>query len=323
MAFYDIFNGDADGICALHQLRLVQPRDSVLITGVKRDIALVGYVRAQPGDELTILDIALTANRPALMDALEAGARCQYFDHHFAGDIPVHSRLETHIEPASDVCTSLIVNAYLGGPFPAWAAVAAFGDNLPRQAMNAAASLGLTCDELTLLRELGECINYNAYGDSPEDLHFHPAELYRRLRPYSDPREFVARDSAFGMLREGYRTDLAQASQVASALETPTHYLVVLPETPWARRVHGVLANCLAASHPSRAHAVLIRRGTTYRVSVRAPVGQPSGAGELCSLFASGGGRSGAAGINALPVTEFSDFQRAFETAFGPTATGP
>ncbi len=324
MAFYDIFNGDADGICALHQLRLVQPRDSVLVTGVKRDIALVARVRAQPGDELTILDIALTANRHALIDALEAGARCQYFDHHFAADIPVHSRLETHIEPESDVCTSLIVNAYLGGPFPAWAAVAAFGDNLPSQAMKAATSLCLTCDELTLLRALGECINYNAYGDSLEDLHFHPAELYRRLRPYSDPREFAARDPAFGMLREGYRADLSDANQVESELETPTHYLLVLPDTAWARRIHGVLANRLAVSHPSRAHAILIRRGTTYRVSVRAPTERPSGAGELCSLFASGGGRSGAAGINALPLTEFSNFQRAFAAAFGPSATaGP
>ena len=322
MASYDIFNGDADGICALHQLRLAQPRDSVLITGVKRDIALVGRVLARLGDELTILDISLTANRAALIDALQAGARCLYFDHHVADDIPAHPHLEAHIEPAPGVCTSLIVNAYLGARFRAWAAVAAFGDNLPGQAMQAAAPLGLAPNQLALLRELGECINYNAYGDSPEDLHFHPAELYRRLRPYSDPCEFAERDSAFGTLREGYHADLAQATQVATALDTPTHYLVALPDTPWARRVQGVLANRLAASHPSRAHAVLIRRGMTYRVSVRAPAERPVGAAELCSLFASGGGRSGAAGIDVLPATEFPSFQRAFEAAFGPPATG-
>lgn len=38
---YDIFNGDADGIIALLQLRLADPIDSQLITGVKRDIKLV------------------------------------------------------------------------------------------------------------------------------------------------------------------------------------------------------------------------------------------------------------------------------------------
>ena len=28
---HDAFNGDADGICALHQLRLAEPVDSILI----------------------------------------------------------------------------------------------------------------------------------------------------------------------------------------------------------------------------------------------------------------------------------------------------
>ncbi len=48
--FYDVFNGDADGICALHQLRLSEPRASVLITGVKRDIALVVPLGVAAGD---------------------------------------------------------------------------------------------------------------------------------------------------------------------------------------------------------------------------------------------------------------------------------
>ncbi len=55
---YDIFNGDADGIIALLQLRLADPIDSQLITGVKRDIKLVEKVDVQAGDELTVLDIS-------------------------------------------------------------------------------------------------------------------------------------------------------------------------------------------------------------------------------------------------------------------------
>ena len=40
--YYDVFNGDADGICALHQLRLAEPRPTAeLVTGVKRDIRLL------------------------------------------------------------------------------------------------------------------------------------------------------------------------------------------------------------------------------------------------------------------------------------------
>ncbi|MFA0622220.1 DHH family phosphoesterase, partial [Vibrio sp. 10N.222.49.A4] len=44
---YDVFNGDADGIIALLQLRLSEPRKSVLVTGVKRDIKLVSQVASQ------------------------------------------------------------------------------------------------------------------------------------------------------------------------------------------------------------------------------------------------------------------------------------
>jgi len=51
MRDFDVFNGDADGICALHQLRLAEPRAADLITGVKRDIALLKRVPAGAGDE--------------------------------------------------------------------------------------------------------------------------------------------------------------------------------------------------------------------------------------------------------------------------------
>lgn len=322
MAYYDIFNGDADGICALHQLRLAEPRDSVLVTGVKREIALVGRVHASPGDALTILDVSLAVNRAALLGALDAGARCVYFDHHdAAGDVPVHPRLEAHIDTAPSLCTSLIVDRYLAGRFRAWAVVAAFGDNLSGSAHEAAQALGLRSDELALLRELGECMNYNAYGDEVEDLHFHPAQLYRRLQPYHDPRQFAAQDPAFETLRSGYLDDLARANEIAPELSTPSHYLLSLPDTRWARRVHGALANKLARAHAQRAHAVLARRGETYRVSVRAPAARPLGAARLCSLFATGGGRSEAAGIDVLPAAQLPRFREAFESAFGPSAT--
>ncbi|NIR92296.1 MAG: acetyltransferase, partial [Gammaproteobacteria bacterium] len=53
-----------------------------------------------------------------------------YFDHHFAGDIPQHDGLETHIDIDPNVCTSLLVNQYLNGAYLPWAVTAAFGDNL-------------------------------------------------------------------------------------------------------------------------------------------------------------------------------------------------
>ncbi|HYL17785.1 MAG TPA: acetyltransferase [Burkholderiales bacterium] len=318
MAFYDVFNGDADGICALQQLRLALPRDSELVTGVKRDIALLSRVHAGAGDEVTVLDISLADNRDALLRLLAAGARCVYFDHHFAGDIPAHPSLDAHIRTEPGVCTSLLGDEYLGGRFRAWAVVAAFGDNLPQEAQRAAESLGKTADEVATLRELGECLNYNAYGDEPQDLFFFPAKLYRRLQPYADPLQFAAQDAAFQRLRAGLSEDLEHAATIDPLLDTPTHYVVVMPDLPWGRRVHGPWANRLAVEQPQRAHAVLIEHGVSYRVSVRAPLLRPAGADELCRKFATGGGRSGAGGINRLPRERLNEFVAAFRASFPP-----
>src|SRR6185369_2310415 len=164
MRFYDIFNGDADGLCALHQLRLDQPRAATLITGVKRDIGLLAQIAPTAGDEFTVLDISLDSNRQALLHALEAGARVRYFDHHFAGEIPNHPLLEPHIDVSANTCTSLIVDQYLSGSHRMWAIVAAFGDNLAAQAYAAAAGMGLGSDDIETLKDLGENLNYNAYG---------------------------------------------------------------------------------------------------------------------------------------------------------------
>ena len=54
----DVFNGDADGICALLQLRQDQPTKSQLVTGLKRDIQLLDDVKVQHGDQVTVLDIS-------------------------------------------------------------------------------------------------------------------------------------------------------------------------------------------------------------------------------------------------------------------------
>jgi hypothetical protein len=75
MADIDVFNGDADGICALTQLRNAEPRPSTLITGVKRDIALVMRANVSAGDRLTALDISFDKNRDGVLRALDAGPR--------------------------------------------------------------------------------------------------------------------------------------------------------------------------------------------------------------------------------------------------------
>lgn len=72
---FDIFNGDADGICALHQLRLAQPADAILISGAKREVTLLRHAHAQMRDRVSVLDISLDSNRDSLTALLDRGGR--------------------------------------------------------------------------------------------------------------------------------------------------------------------------------------------------------------------------------------------------------
>jgi hypothetical protein len=295
MRYVDVFNGDADGICALLQLQLGSPRDSELVTGVKRDIDLLRQVQAGAGDRITVLDVAMEKNRADLDRLLAAGASVFYVDHHIPGEIPEHARLQAIINTAPEVCTSLLVNGHLKGAHARWAVVGAFGDNLGESARRLAAQIGLDGEALAAAENLGNYINYNGYGPSIEDLHFPPAELFRRLRPYADPLAFIADDrETFGRLEEGFRGDMGMAAALAPMHESASAAVFLLPDEPWARRVSGVYSNDLVNLHPARAHAVLTEiGGGELLVSVRAPLANRTGADEVCRQFPTGGARAG------------------------------
>ena len=325
MANILVFNGDADGICAAHQLRLAGFVPDQVVTGVKRDIALLERVDAGAGDVVWVADISLDSNRGALKRLLEAGARITWHDHHYAGEIPAHPGLVAHIDTAPEACSSLIVDRLLHGRYRAWAVAAAFGDNLHKAARAAAREGGIAEADDHALRELGELFNYNAYGETEADLHLAPAVLYARIAPYADPREFIAADpQALAGLRACFAGDLARAHALEPAVLCPGlrgARCFLLPDAPWSRRVNGVYANELAREHPAHAHAVLVqghdKNGAPgYMVSLRAPVDRPQGADIVCRQFAGGGGRSRAAGINWLPQGELQRFGEALAAAY-------
>ena len=310
MTVYDVFNGDADGICALLQLRQAEPIESQLITGVKRDIKLLAKVDAVQGDQVNVLDVSMDKNKADVVRLLEAGANIFYCDHHMAGDIPVHPNLAALINPAADVCTSLLINARLQGALSHWAIVGAFGDNLKTSAQALARTTDLSGEQLALLEKLGIYINYNGYGGSLADLHFEPADLYRLLSHYRNPLDFIEDDAVhFNQLENGYQDDMAKAKSADTLRATSTSAAFLLPNEKWARRVSGVYGNDLANQYPDRAHAVLTSRpDDTYLVSVRAPLSNKTDADTLCMEFPTGGGRKAAAGINALPADMLEPF---------------
>jgi len=323
MAMTFVFNGDADGLCALQQLRLAEPNHGgagrpALVTGVKRDIALVERVKGGAGDACTVLDVSLDVNRSGLQALLAAGVAVRYFDHHFAGEIPEHTGLEAHLDTSPNVCTSLLVDRYLEGRFRRWAVVGAFGDSLVVEATALAEQAGLAPDVTKRLQELGVAINYNAYGETIADLHVPPLELAAEMLPYADPADFVARSPTFRRLADGFSDDMERAGQLAPARRVAGAILFLLPDAAWARRASGTLANDLAARHAGDAIAIVSpKSGGGYLVSVRVPRQSPVSAESFCRQFPTGGGRRTAAGINHLPADELDRFTTAFEGRFG------
>ncbi len=319
MIHFDVFNGDADGLCALTQLRNAEPREAELVTGVKRDINLLDRVEAAAGSQVTVLDVSLDKNRASLERVLAAGAQVFYCDHHFAGDIPQNDHLHAVINTAPDVCTSILVNEHLKGAFREWAVVGAFGDNLKSSARSIARPLALDEAKLQRLENLGIYMNYNGYGSQLADLHFEPADLFRLISPYANPFDFMEDGRVhFEKLEQGYKQDMTTAESLAPEYKDSAVAVFMMPDEPWARRVSGVYSNDLANGNPDRAHAVLTSKASgCYLVSVRAPLNNKTGADELCMKFPTGGGRKAAAGINDLPgemLQEFIDTFTAFYT---------
>lgn len=315
---YDIFNGDADGIFALHQYRLVHPQsDAKIITGVKRDIKLLSQLKDVKNSTFTVFDVSLDSNREALTKILSAANNVLYFDHHFAGEIPDVPALTTYISPSAETCTSIIVNGYLDHAYPLWAICGAYGDNLHKRAKDLEATLGLTEEQGKVLMELGELFNYNGYGENLNDLHFQPAELYLAIQPFDNPFDFVKDAPQLEQLREGHADDMALAMEQIPHSSPGKNRVYTFPDKRWARRVSGVFSNLKAREQQHSAHAIITENGDkTLRISVRAPLADKRDADTLCKTFPTGGGRAAAAGINALPPESLDTFLELFHSTY-------
>ena len=311
---YDVFNGDADGIISLVQLRLSEPRNAELVTGRKRDIKLLDRVNAGKNDRVTVLDISMRSNLSDLKRILGEGASVLYFDHHNAGEGAEHPNLESHINTAGEICTAVLVDRYLDGAHRAWAVAASYGDNFPAMAERLAEGRNLP---LAKLKSLGEMVNYNGYGGSEVDLHFHPADLYREMEGFKTPMEFLSeKPEVIGKLLQGYADDFSMADGSKTLKSDPSGEMRILPDAAASRRISGMFGNKLAQENPDRAHAILTEQPGGYLVSIRAPISKREGADVLALQFETGGGRSAAAGVNHLPDDELDRFVEAFQKAF-------
>lgn len=327
---YDVCNGDADGLCALHQYRLAHPARAQLITGVKRDIALLERIpcESEIGEmDVTVLDISLDSNVDSLRRILDRGGRVSYFDHHSARLAFLHPRLNLFWDDSPLVCTSVLVDRFLGGRYRRWAIAAAFGDNLDATARMLAQDIGLTEADTLRLAELGRALNYNAYGESLDDLHFSPHDLYGVMSRFADPFDFINSTWQYRNLLDGYFDDIACMRGLTPHWKWQDGEIYLMPNAKWARRVSGTFANELTSRGGAMSFAVLTEnKDGSYVVSVRSGAPASHAAHVFCEQFPGGGGRQAAAGINRLPNAELERFIRLFSAYFtltaAPTAGG-
>ncbi|WP_019615896.1 hypothetical protein [Psychromonas ossibalaenae] len=257
-------------------------------------------------------------NINGLESVLDNGASVFYVDHHRAGDIPQHHNLQAHIDLDANICTALIVDKQLNGQFHDWAITAAYGDNLIAKAGQLAKQAGYSAEQAEQLKELGTLINYNGYGANVNDLHFSPAELFKALLKYSSPFEvFADKTSPFYTLQLVYQSDMDNALAAAAKHQSEKLSVFELPNEAWSRRISGVYGNLLANQYPNSAHVVLTKnRDGSYLVSLRAPLNNKQSADDICSQFATGGGRAAAAGINQLPNEELANLISVIEETY-------
>jgi len=324
VADFDLFNGDADGIFSLLQLRQTSPRpDAICVTGVKRDTQLIQRIAAdvEQGDRVTALDIGMSRNAAALVTVLDKGADVFFCDHHPSGDIPQHIHLTLLVDAAPETCTAYLIDQHLDGAKAAWAICGAYGDNFQALAARIASDRQVNLP-LGQLRELGELVNYNAYGSTTDDLHFHPLDLYRRLLVYPDPMAFIEdAPEALDTLRQGHRSDWDIAGSAREIHVSNAGQILSLPASPASNRISGLFANALVDEEPDKAFAVLTHLGTEtggYRVSVRAPLSRKTPHASTFAAEFGGGGRAEAAGIDLLTREDLTKFIDAFTDAFRP-----
>lgn len=322
MADFDLFNGDADGIFSLLQLRQVEPRpDAEYITGVKREIALFPRIagRAGKGDRVVALDISMAKNTAGLTQVLKDGAEVFYVDHHATGTIPESDHLTVITDDAKETCTAYLMDRHLNGAKATWAVCGAYGDNFQDLADKIATFRNLAVP-MGRLRELGELVNYNAYGLSLDDLHIHPAALFEILLAYPGPVEFLEdAHPIFTTLKTGFHSDWDVAQSAREIDVSDAGDILCLPALSASNRVSGLFGNALVDEEPHKAFAVLTELGgnpSTYRVSIRAPRGRESGSAAKLATEFGGGGRAAASGIDDLSDADLPRFVDEFRKAF-------
>lgn len=305
---YYIFNGDADGIIAARIFHGDGEGKGRFITGVKRDTSLLKQLVHLSDLSIWVFDISVEKNIDSLKKLLEKNCMIKWFDHHVSADIPNHRKFLPVINTDSNINTTWLVSNHQKR-FTPWTVAGLFGDSMVEKALNIGKAIDLNEKQIGKLKEFGELLNYNAYGEKVEDLYYSPVGILKQSFNYSNIFDFINQTDIYEILSKGRAEDLQKAlkaEQIASGI-------ILFPNTAWAKRVIGDYANALSKKEPDLAHAVLVEnKEGDFVVSVRSAINQEKNVAAFCSQFPTGGGRIKAGGINKLSQEDLASFISAF-----------
>lgn len=312
---YDFFNGDADGMISLHQYRMFSPAHTLKHTGCKRDINLLRYSTGLKNSKLFVFDLSLKTNQQHVSQAIDNHNSIIWFDHHDPGELIHSDKITCHIDTDPNTCTSWLVDKHLDGMFRPWTIAGAYGDNLHELAEQINPSF--VKSQMQTLQTLGETLNYSGYGNTEADLVSHPYETYRDMSKYNNPFEYIDKSELFGKIKTQFDVDRLELDSAEIIMDHVCGQIVLLPETKASVRYSGIYSNNLATDNPDKAFIILSVIEDGYKVSIRAPLNNPTEANTLALRFETGGGREKAAGINYLPSQQLDRLKDEFVSVFG------
>ena len=304
MPHFDVFNGDADGLCALHQLRLAEPADAV---ARHRPEARHRAARARrrrgrrPGHGARRLARPQSRRARAAARARRAGALVRPPPR--GRDPGAPAPRGAHRHGAGDL------HERDRRPAPRRALPRVGGRRRVRRQPRAHRRRARRLDRPRAPASSRRCarsarISTTTPTATPRrTCSSRPPSSTARSRRTPTRCGSPRRRRCVAKLRAGRLADMGARSRWRPIGRASTCY-----PTPTGRDgSSGTLANDLAARAPDRAHAVLVPcPNDGYRVSIRAPRAAPNGCAALAREFATGGGREAAAGIDHLPVAERS-----------------
>ena len=120
------------------------------------------------------------------------------------------------------------------------------------------------------LKEIGETLNYNGYGNEESDLTVHPKDVYLDIQKYRS-FQYKKMSEIYNKINTQMKLDEAELNSSEILHTSETGKIILLPDTKASIR-YSIYSNKQTTDNPSKAFAILTNiNEDAYRISIRSP----------------------------------------------------